>query len=159
MCWIGNKKEHFKKHIAQEDIKTYKLLRESQQSYFSPCFGMNYKIDEENESSIRKIVNEDFRYLRIEDGLHSYAINNIPVLLLHPFKHFNVHTNGPVLSNGHALINSADYTYKSIYGICIIPKGSEYYFNGLEYVSNRLILKFAKPLSEIYNSDKFDITV
>lgn len=170
MCWIGKKSEHTM-CIAEQDISVYKIINKIEMdgftTYCSLVFSEYYwHIDEMNEVILD--IREDLSFIRIEGGFHSISSTNPPFLCklvpdrdIVQYKKFTYNYGEDefcVLDCN--LFFDKEYSVphngikKSlIYAKCIIPKGSLYYFNGYEYVSNKLVLKEVKLLNEVIKND------
>lgn len=119
MCFLVDPK-HSHKQIAKRDIVCYKVLSES---YTSPYYSQKYEINKIYKHYIGRAFNTGFEDAVIEEGFHScstkkYAISFRRRLIINP-------------------------QCKFIIVRCIIPQGSEYYYNSeeKEYVSNQIIIK------------------
>jgi hypothetical protein len=138
--------EKVEKQIAQEDIKTVKVLRDTGGEFhayfqrFKYEFGKLYKT---------KLHVENLGYVRIDKGFHSYNDTTVP----------HVKTDGGYIgtctkidpktciqvtnSIGQLLAcyTSALPAYNVVLVECTIPKGSEYWVNDDgEVVSNMIII-------------------
>ena len=129
MCFIGYK-DNLK--IADRDIKCYKCLQSNMKS---PCYEAEYEIGKDIKSLFTfDWLDDSFKgVLKVEKGLHSYI---------------SIETAKRKAKSGQCWYNQVFMTAASspIVVECIIPKGSQYLTNGIEYVSDRL-----KPIKVAYN--------
>lgn len=122
MCVISDK--YISKKIAQKDIKVYKVLFPEDDGFLhGPVFSRNqtYTVGKEATSPLDNCQRFGDTWFS-ERGLYSYGKKRYAKRYL----------------KGCDLPYKLPYTSK-IYK-CTIPKGSEYLFNGMVYVSNRLLI-------------------
>lgn len=109
---------------AEADIVCYKLLRKSDNSISSP-FKKRYKW---NDKKIRKSDIDDSKYNRkINEGFHSF-----------------IGMKNAVYFGSRMYDRSKLFIYK-----VIIPKGSKYFKNRTQYVSNQIKLASKVPIQSI----------
>lgn len=129
MCFIAYK-DNLK--VADRDIKCYKCL---QSNLKSPCYEAEYKIGKDMKSLFTfEWLDDSFKgVLKIKKGLHSFI---------------SIETAKRRAKSGLWWYNQVFMTAASspIVVECIIPKGSQYLTNGIEYVSDHL-----KPIKVVYN--------
>ena len=120
MCVISDK--YISKKIAQKDIQVYKVLLPDDDGFLhGPVYALEqtYTVGKEATSPLDNF-HRVFNMWWSERGLYSHSKKRYA-------KHY-------LKENGWNL----PYTSK-IYK-CTIPKGSEYLFDGIVYVSNRLLI-------------------
>lgn len=129
MCFIGYK-DNLK--VADRDIKCYKCLQSNMKS---PCYEFEYEIGKDMKSLFTfEWLDANYKgVLKIEKGLHSYIS----------------------IETAKRKAKSGLWWYNQVFGCassspivveCIIPKGSQYLTNGIEYVSDHL-----KTIKVVYN--------
>ena len=145
MCYW--KKLGEKSLIASEDITVYKVVRShtitekgfiSRYQHFTYKFGVteNTKLKEEPFSS------------RINLGFHSYKSVNYGKHLLHGMNTITAKKRSLSQYTGKIIKSKIGY-YDAVIIECIIPKGSQYFFNDVDYVSDSI-----KPICMILPEDK-----
>lgn len=131
MCYTAATKEAQTPHIANEDIKVYKLCKLCNNKVLSIVQLYTYRPYEKQHTISLRLLRL-YNYFYIENGYHSY-------------KHamFIDGTHNIIINDkGHTKIDNA------IIGEFIIPKGSTYYENNSgEIVSSNIIFTgiFSKP--------------
>lgn len=149
MCWIGSRKD---KYIAEEDVIVYKAVyKESNEGrFFSPLMGFEYipnkvySSGKLNPETISPIVLDK---VEIHEGLHSFTTNVLKyarelsknTLYIGGF-HFVIRTSPLYFNGGKAQINCIEGDIKLVILKCIIPKGTVFYKNLHEVVSEKLIV-------------------
>lgn len=139
MCWQVYKNKDIKCHIAETDIRTFKILLLRKHTLHAYYQNYDYTIGKLNSvNSLELTGNNVFK------GFHSYDLNNDCLSAL-----------GGIVVQGKEggfldYYSRADHIVKVE---CTIPKGSEYYENSLgEIVSNKLIVD--KIIFEFQNEAK-----
>lgn len=132
MCFNILNPEAKVKHIASEDIKVFKIVSYIKDSVISIHKKYKYEPLKVNPTEDLRIMRTaDLDYSHIDSGYHSYRncriVNCVDCLQL-SYK-FAVYDN--ILPISVAL--------RAVLGEFIIPKGSEYYENTNEIVSNMII--------------------
>lgn len=110
--------------IADRDIKCYKCL---QSDLTSPCFDFQYKLGKKYNSIITTQERDDTWKIKsvVTKGFHSYISMKTAEKRAHTTKWYN---------NKHL----CSEVRTPIVVECIIPKGSTFLTNGIEYVSNNI---------------------
>ena len=105
--------DHPDKKIAKRDITCYKILQNISGELFSRLRGFEYKLNKLYKTKI-----DEPQLGEINRGFHSNSN-----------KHFLKRQRSCIISSKNVK--------------CIIPKGSEYYYDPIwrEYVSNQIIIK------------------
>ncbi len=110
--------------IAKNDILVFKLLEKTPKTkkgiYYSPFKGYRYNFNKQKEFKSKNYIRPEY-YYRVNEGIHCYR---------------KIKTFGNIES--------------SKYVVSIIPKGTRYYYNNEETVSDKIIC-----LGIINNSHKF----
>ena len=129
MCFIAYK-DIVK--IADRDIKCYKCLQSNMKS---PCYEAEYEIGKDIKSLFTfDWLNDSYKgVLKVEKGLHSYISIETAKRKAKRKEHWY----------NHVFMCAAS---SPIVVECIIPKGSQYLTNGIEYVSDCL-----RPIQVVYN--------
>ena len=161
MCWYTYKKSSYKSpHVAEEDIKVYKVLMktsESSKRYISPVMNAFYSIGELCTSPL--VPTEVGELLKIERGLHSYS-GDCNFKLIRYKDADKLCINGGYLTGYTVRIKDVSYTQtENILTECIIPKGGTYYENETgEIVSDKLMVTKEVDLSELECIDRMDVS-
>ena len=114
MCLITN---NTRKYIAEKDIVCYKIVNLRGKEITSYWFEFPYELNRKYTTQVLQpipMLNGD---IRIEKGFHSY-------------RNLNTAKGDIWLSLMESLVVVK----------CIVPKGSEYYINSKEMVSNQIII-------------------
>jgi len=140
MCWIGSKSD---KKIAEEDVIVYKAVYKeyNEQRFFSPLMGFEYttnKVYSSGPLNPEYIYPHFFGRVEIREGLHSFSTN-----VLEHARRLGKHTL--YIGGFHFIIRNSQLLcikgdFKLVILKCIIPKGTVYYKNGYELVSEKLIV-------------------
>lgn len=121
MCFVGYKNNL---KVADRDIKCYKCL---QSNLYSPCYEFAYKLGENIKSDLYfHMLDESWKgKLMASKGLHSYISSETAKRIAKRRFHF--------YSQRFSCASDSPLVVE-----CIIPKGSQYLTNGIEYVSDSL---------------------
>lgn len=147
MCWGTNKKP--KRLRADYDIPVFKIARIKDgviKPYFFQFEPITYAENKTYEAKISPILRDSENFspkYRIGSGLHSYSTKHIR--LKQTYKSWietTIHKI-PTTASRPIRTTSQDYqTKRCAILLCIIPKGSDYYFNEEgEFVSEKLTVK------------------
>lgn len=138
MCWRYYTSIDKKSHIAETDIRTFKILRLEKHTLHAYYQNYDYTIGKINSVNSLELIGN-----KIFEGFHSYNLNNdcdrmsvLEGVMMSALEGIVMvrDKKGRVLD--HYLC--AEHLVKVE---CIIPKGSEYYENSFgEIVSNKLIV-------------------
>lgn len=127
MCWKSYKHSDKKCHIAETDIKTFKILSLRKHTLYAYYRNYNYTIGKINSVNSLELIEDT-----ISEGFHSYDINN---------DYLSVLSGIVVLGKNTGLLDYYSYEYNIVKVECTIPKGSIYYRNFCgEIVSDKLIV-------------------
>lgn len=116
MCLLTN---NIHKYIAEKDIVCYKIVNLRDKEIISYWFEFPYELNRKYTTQVLQPIFTKKDNIRIEKGFHSYRTLGI----------------------------AKDYIYYDMFNLlpeiivkCIVPKGSEYYINSKEMVSNQIII-------------------
>ena len=121
MCFVGYKNNL---KAADRGIKCYKCL---QSNLYSPCYEFAYKLGENVKSDLYfHMFDENWKgKVMARNGLHSYISSETAKRKAKDRLHFYSQRFGSP-------------TDSPLVVECVIPKGSQYLTNGIEYVSDSL---------------------
>lgn len=133
MCWFSCDVPI--RHIAEEDIKCYKVFKNNGIIYKQPSFlGFKY-----GKAKIQKLFSlfRDFKYVPYKKQEH------VNIYFSYSFHYLSHRIDKGYHS--YETLDKAQHNWKDIYGIsiveCIIPKGAEYFINkDQEIVSSTIIV-------------------
>lgn len=137
MCWEAKKKEYLVKHIAEEDIPTFKIVKGTGGHKFLPIYFPNVYY-------VIGVVQQSLKELTVLDGTWAYAGSGVINEGFHSYKENYIATEFSglaiwVMSKSYALdhiVRDGEYYKLS----CVIPKGATYYENEHgEFVSNAIL--------------------
>ena len=145
MCWISIDKNDSVCHMANKDIKVFKIMKRvmNDDSYFYSYFqNYIYRQGRRYTDEIKLIALGNC--LRINHGYHSYSSEDCHVEIEDNIRSILVCPTNGIGLNGR---------YKNDFDVCvvkcIIPQGSKYYKNSIgEIVSDSIIIE-----SEILEKD------
>lgn len=129
MCWRCYTSIDKISHVAETDIRTFKILKLVEHLLCAYYQNYNYTIGKLNSVNSLELIGN-----KIFEGFHSYDLNNdcIPGFL---------EGNIVVQDKKGRFLDCYDYIDHIVKVECIIPKGSKYYENSFgEIVSNKLIV-------------------
>lgn len=116
MCLLTN---NTYKYTAEKDIVCYKIVNLRDKEITSYWFKFSYELNRKYTTQVLQPIFTKNGDIRIEKGFHSYR--NLGI--------------------------AKDYIYYDMFNLlpeiivkCIVPKGSEYYINSQEMVSNKIII-------------------
>ena len=114
MCLLTN---NLHKYIAEKDIVCYKIVYLQGKEIISFWYDFIYELNRKYTTQVLQPIPAPYDNIRIEKGFHSYR---------------NLDTaKGDIWLS---LMESLTIVK------CIVPKGSEYYINNKEMVSNQIII-------------------
>ena len=116
MCLITN---NLHKYIAEKDIVCYKVVYLQGKEIISYWFDFPYELNRKYTIPVLQPIPTPNGNIIIEKGFHSYR---------------NIYT-----AKGDIWLSLMELLPKVIVK-CIVPKGSEYYINSKEMVSNQIII-------------------
>ena len=116
MCLLTN---NLHKYIAEKDIVCYKIVNLRDNKIISYWYDFIYELNRKYTTQVLQPIFTKKGNIYIEKGFHSYR--NLGI--------------------------AKDYIYYDMFNLlpeiivkCIVPKGSEYYINNKEMVSNQIII-------------------
>lgn len=116
MCLITN---NIRRYIAEKDIVCYKIVNIRDTEIISYWFDFIYELNKKYTTQVLQPIPAPNGSIRIEEGFHSYR---------------NIYAAKKELY--YSLMKSLP----TVIIKCIVPKGSEYYIDSDEMVSNQIII-------------------